>query len=196
MFDLPCVIFAGGKSSRMGQDKSLLPFGGCSSLTQYQYTRLSELFTHVFISTKTADKFDFTANFILDPKSADFAPTAGFISAFEHLKCDRIFVLSVDSPFVDEETIRTLLEADKPNVDAVIPKTSSGTHPMTGIYHSSLLNEFSRMLHEGDHRLGKLLSMSNTHFVEFDNEDPFMNLNHPSEYEAALSRYNNKNNTK
>ncbi|MFY4863348.1 NTP transferase domain-containing protein, partial [Aliarcobacter butzleri] len=26
-FEIPCVILSGGKSSRMGEDKSLLPFG-------------------------------------------------------------------------------------------------------------------------------------------------------------------------
>lgn len=196
MFDLPCVIFAGGKSSRMGQDKSLLPFGNSSSLAQYQYDRLSKLFSSVSISTKTAEKFDFEANFILDPAEVDFAPTAGFVSAFKILASDRIFVLSVDSPFIDETTIERLLHADKADYDAVIAKTSSGTHPMIGIYHLSLVNGFKRMLREGDHRLGKLLSLSNTHYVEFDNEDPFLNLNHPHEYEEALSRYNYKNNPK
>ncbi|MDP3465932.1 MAG: molybdenum cofactor guanylyltransferase MobA [Sulfuricurvum sp.] len=193
MFDLPCVLFAGGKSSRMGQDKSLLPFGGYTSLAEFQYCRLSKLFTHVFISTKTADKFDFEANFILDPSDVDFAPTAGFVSAFDTLACERFFVLSVDSPFVNEECIRTLLDADSADLDAVIAKTSSGTHPLTGLYHVSLLGEFRRMLQESDHRLGKLLSVSATRFVEFENEDPFMNLNQPHEYEEALSRYNNKN---
>ncbi|HQS67548.1 MAG TPA: molybdenum cofactor guanylyltransferase MobA [Sulfuricurvum sp.] len=187
MFDIPCILFAGGKSSRMGQDKSLLPFGEYSSITQYQYERLSKLFTHVYISTKTADKFDFDANFILDPLDADFAPTAGFVGAFEQLQCARIFVLSVDSPFVDEETIKKLVQADKPDYDAVIAKTPSGTHPMVGIYHLSLLDKFSRMLREGDHRLGKLLTVSNTHYVEFGNEELFMNLNHPHEYHDAIS---------
>jgi len=196
VFDLPCVLFAGGKSSRMGQDKALLPFGGYSTLAEFQYNRLSQIFNYVALSTKTADKFDFEANFILDPAEVDFAPTAGFVSAFEKLQCERIFVLSVDTPFVDEKIIRTLLEADKPHFDAVIAKTPSGTHPLTGLYHVSLLGEFQRMLQESDHRLGKLLSMSNTHFIEFENEEPFMNLNHPHEYEAALSRYNNKNNPK
>jgi len=188
MFDIPCVIFAGGKSSRMGQDKSLLPFGEHSSLAQFQYDRLCKLFTHVCVSTKSADKFDFKANFILDPENVDFAPTAGFISAFQQLQCERFFVLSVDSPFVNEETIRTLLEADTPEFDAVIAKTHSGTHPMTGLYHVSLLDDFTRMLREGDHRLGKLLGMRNTHYVEFTDEDLFMNLNHPHEYHEALLR--------
>ncbi len=196
MFDLPCVLFAGGKSSRMGRDKSLLPFGGYSSLAEFQYNRLSKLFTHVSISTKTDDKFDFDANFILDPAEVDFAPTVGFVSAFETLQCERLFVLSVDSPFVDAKIIETLLKADKPDLDAVIAKTPSGSHPMSGLYHVSLLGEFQRMLRESDHRLGKLLSISQTRFVEFEHEEPFMNLNHPHEYEEALSRYNNKNRPK
>lgn len=188
MFHIPCILFAGGKSSRMGQDKSLLPFGEYPSLTQYQYERLSKLFTHVYISTKTVDKFDFFANFILDPLDADFAPTAGFVGAFEQLQCERIFVLSVDSPFVDEETIQKLVQADKADYDAVIVKTPSGIHPMVGIYHLSLLDKFSRMLREDDHRLGKLLTVSNTHYVEFCNEELFINLNHPHEYHDAISR--------
>ncbi len=59
MFDIPCVVFAGGKSSRMGEDKSLLPFGGFSTFEQFQYNRLCNLFTQVYVSTKSAEKFNF-----------------------------------------------------------------------------------------------------------------------------------------
>ena len=193
MFDLPCIIFAGGKSSRMGQDKSLLPFGNYPSLAQYQYERLSKLFSDVYISAKNRDKFNFNPQLIQDPLESDFAPTAGFVAAFEHLKSERIFVLSVDTPFVDESIIQMLLDADTTHYDAVISKTSSGTHPMIGIYHRSLLSQLQRMLNEGDHRLGKLLSSVETHYVQFPHEEPFSNLNHPNEYEEAVSRYNNTN---
>jgi molybdenum cofactor guanylyltransferase len=44
------------------------------------------------------------------------------------------------------------------------------------------------MLAEGDHRLGKLLSIARTRYVEFTDEEPFANLNHPHEYEAATLR--------
>jgi molybdopterin-guanine dinucleotide biosynthesis protein A len=192
MFDLPCIIFAGGKSSRMGQDKSLLPFGGYSSLAHYQYHRLTKLFKNVYISAKTSEKFDFEAPFILDSENVDFAPTAGFVSAFKALECETFFALSVDSPFIDANVIETLLKNDKADLDAVIAKTSSGTHPLCGIYHRSLLEDFQRMQYEGDHRLGKLLSQSQTCFVPFESEELFMNLNHPHEYEEALSRYNNE----
>lgn len=189
MFSLPCVLFAGGKSSRMGQDKSLLSFGGFSSLAEFQYDRLTKLFKHVAISTKTADKFSFQAHFILDPIEVDYAPTAGFVSMFHELENDRVMVLSVDTPFVGEREFRVLIEADHEGMDAVIARTPTGLHPLCGIYHRSLLGEFERMLREGDHRLGKLLSSRQIRYVDFSDEEAFANLNHPHEYQEALSRF-------
>ena len=51
-FPLSCVIFAGGKSSRMGRNKALLPFGGSPTMARYQFERLSPLFTRTFLSVK------------------------------------------------------------------------------------------------------------------------------------------------
>ena len=189
MFDIPCILFAGGKSSRMGQDKSLLPFGGFSTLAEFQYNRLSKLFKYVAISTKNSDKFDFTADFILDPEGIDYAPTAGFVTAFKSLKSERFMILSVDTPFINEHIFQTLLDADNENLDAVIAKTKGGSHPLCGIYHRTLAEEFERMLEENDHRLGKLLASSSTCYVDFEEEDLFANLNHPHEYQEALSRF-------
>jgi molybdenum cofactor guanylyltransferase len=188
MITLPCILFAGGKSSRMGSDKSLLPFGGYSTLAQFQYERLKTIFSHVYISAKSRDKFDFEADFILDPKGTPFAPTAGFVTLFKALNVERAIVLSVDTPFVDEAIFQALVDADTENLDAVIARTSEGSHPMCGLYHRSLLVEFERMLREEDHRLGKLLLASNTLYLDFSDDTLFANLNHPHEYEEAKSR--------
>jgi molybdopterin-guanine dinucleotide biosynthesis protein A len=188
MFDLPCVIFAGGKSSRMGTDKALLSFGSSDSLIHYQYERLNRLFASTYISVKTADKIPFSASIIEDhPGSAVFAPTAGFVAVFEQLEAKRIFVLSVDTPFVNADIIRRLLEADRDDLDAVIARTPTGSHPMCGIYHRTLLPEFQAMLTSGNHRLGMLLKKNRTRHVDFDDETAFSNLNHPHEYKAALT---------
>lgn len=187
MHDITCVLFAGGKSSRMGQDKSLLPFGDYSTLAEFQYHRLSQFFSNVYISTKSSEKFGFDAPFILDPIDVDYAPTAGFVSSFRALSQERFMAISVDTPFVDESVFTSLIQADRDDLDAVIARTKEGSHPLCGIYHRSLLNHFERMLREGDHRLGKLLYSSNTAYVEFDDEKVFMNLNHPDEYNLAYS---------
>lgn len=60
-FKIPCVILCGGKSSRMGEDKALLPFASSNSLTQYQYDRLESYFKNIYISSKI-DKFSFLKN--------------------------------------------------------------------------------------------------------------------------------------
>jgi len=147
-FDITCVIFAGGKRLRMGRDKSLLSFGGFSSLAAYQYHRLSKLFTDVYISAKE-NKFDFDAAIIEDSPSDNlYAPTAGFEAMFKELEDERIFVLSVDTPFISEEEIKILLKNDSESIDAVIAETASGSHPICGIYHRSLLPAFETMLKE------------------------------------------------
>ena len=184
-FPIPCVIFAGGRSSRMGEDKALLPFGGYDTLAEYQYRRLYTLFSEVYISAKE-NKFTFDAPLILDtPTDATYAPTAGFVAMFQKLQQERVFVISVDSPFVGEEEIRKLLE-EAPAYEAVVARTESGTHPMCGIYHRRLLPKFEKMLDEGRHRLGQMLKDADTQYVLFDNEQPFANLNVPQEYQNAL----------
>ena len=188
MINTPCVIFAGGKSSRMGEDKSLLPFGDFDTLTQFQLSRLSKIFKTVYISCKDSTKFDFDANFIEDVKTDSiYAPTAGFVAIFKVLKEERFFALSVDSPFVSKDEIKQLFLNDTKDCDSTIAKTEFGMQPMCGIYHRSLEVKFSQMLESNNHKLGYLLKSSKTTFVKFKDEKPFLNLNHPNEYKKALT---------
>ena len=187
MFRIPCVIFAGGKSSRMGEDKALLPFASFSTLAEYQYTRLSKLFSHVYISCKDKNNFPFQANFIEDDKNINtFAPTAGFLASFKTLQTESFFALSVDAPFIDESIIRTLINADSSEFDATIAKTKEGMQPLCGIYHRSLEKEFARMQKENNHKLGLLLKNSHTNYCYFDDSKAFLNMNHPQDYKKAL----------
>ena len=191
MLDIPCVIFAGGRSSRMGEDKALLPFAEFPTLTQYQLSRLEKIFSAVYISTKSKEKFNFDANYILDAKSNEvFAPTAGFVGIFESIKEDSFFALSVDSPFVGEDEILELIDSDTKGSDATIAKTEFGIQPMCGIYHRSLEDEFKKMLQDDNHKLGFLLKSSKTTYVNFDNQKAFLNLNNPQEYQEALNLVN------
>lgn len=189
MLNLPCVIFAGGKSSRMGEDKSLLPFGSFSTLSQFQLHNLSQIFENVYISCKSRSKFNFEAKFIEDAHlSSTFAPTIGFLSVFEMLDCERFFAISVDTPFISKDIILKLIDKDtlNNNIDATIAKTNNGMQPMCGIYHISLKEHFLKMANDDNHKLGYLLKNSNTNFVDFDDERAFLNINYPQEYQEAL----------
>jgi molybdopterin-guanine dinucleotide biosynthesis protein A len=182
------IIFAGGKSSRMGKDKALLPFGEYSSLAEYQYRKLSKIFNKVYISAKY-NKFDFDIDIIEDcyPISS---PLVGIISIFERLDIDKIFILSVDMPFVDEHTIKILYNQALPSKDIIIAKSPNGLEPLCGIYKRDILIEAKRLLKADNHKLKTLLNRVNTQEVIFKNREIFTNLNYPFEYKRALSTLN------
>jgi len=188
-YPLPCVIFAGGKSSRMGRDKALLPFGGCDTLAEYQYRRLLPLFSSVYLSAKS-DKFPFDAPLLPDePALGFYAPTAGLLSALKKLESD-IFVLSVDTPFVDETSIAGMVAAwrESPEAAAVIARSPCGRHPMCGIYTKKMLPALEAAVSGRNHRLGALLESAGTLYVDFASDHLFYNLNTPREYENARRR--------
>ncbi len=191
----PCIIFAGGKSSRMGEDKALLPFANFPTLAQYQYERLKKIFQNVYISTKDAKKFDFDAPFIEDiSEELTYAPTTGFVSVFDALHggdsidINEIFVLSVDTPFIGKEEIKKIFNAYDEKLDAVVATTQDTIHPLCGIYNKRLHSNFENMLLQNQHKLSKLLHDSKTLFVNFENPANFLNLNYPDDYQEALLR--------
>lgn len=183
---IPAVIFAGGRSSRMGKDKSLLPFAGYDTLSEFQYNRLSSLFDNVYISSKE-DKFDFEVAVITDLYE-ESSPLVGIISIFETLEEDEIFILSVDAPFVNREVIEKLLNHEE-KFDAVIAKSSSGTQPLCGVYRRSILPLAHKHLKKRDHKLNNLLRKADTRLVSFENDTLFTNLNYPHEYESAVKSF-------
>ncbi|HEC45645.1 MAG TPA: molybdenum cofactor guanylyltransferase MobA [Epsilonproteobacteria bacterium] len=181
--NMTAIIFAGGKSSRMGKDKALLPFADCNTLSEFQYNKLTALFDTVYISSKE-EKFDFDAKVITD-RYEESSPLVGIISIFETLEEDEVFILSVDAPFVNKEVIEKLLNHEE-KFDAIIAKSTSGTQPLCGVYRRSILPLAQKHLKEGNHRLNNLLKEADTQFVSFEDNTPFTNLNHPHEYENAL----------
>jgi len=184
---IACVILAGGKSSRMGRDKSLLPFGGYPTLCQYQYERMKTLFEHVYISVKDPDKYGFAADFIVETEEA-YAPTYGLKRIFEAISEEAFFVMAVDMPFLSAGVINTLIDRYDPSVDAVIAREHGTIHSLCGIYHRTMQPRIDEAVREDKHKLQRLLAEATTRFVDIDDADAFVNLNYPHEYEEAAAR--------
>ena len=177
------VIMAGGKSSRMQQDKALLPFGEASSLAEFQYKRLNKLFSEVYISAKS-NKFDFSVK-IIEDRYMTSSPLVALVSIFETLELNEVFVLSVDSPFVTEKVIQELYAQGREEADVVIAESNQGFEPLCAIYRRSFLKSAYEALNLNNHRLQALFDSLNIISVKIENKDVFLNLNYPSEYEEA-----------
>jgi molybdopterin-guanine dinucleotide biosynthesis protein A len=168
----------------MGRDKALLSFGNASSLAEYQYQRLSSIFDSVYISAKE-DKFDFECKLIEDVYE-ESSPLVGLISAFETLEVQSIFVLSVDTPFVNKIIINRLIKADKKDLDCIIAQSPRGLQPLCGMYKRSIYPLLKQQYQDNNHKLQDLLKSANTHIIDFEEDKNFMNLNYKKEYEEAL----------
>ena len=185
MSKLEAVILAGGRSSRMGRDKALLPFGGYTSLAEYQYRSLLPLFARVSISAKS-DKFPFDAPLILD-QGEESSPMVALASILRAVESEGVFLLGVDMPFVTDEVVRKILRAfeEEPDSQVYVAQNPRGTEPLCAIYRKDLLPRAEELLHKGRHRLQDLLERSLVCRVDFDNAEAFVNLNTPQEYDAA-----------
>jgi molybdenum cofactor guanylyltransferase len=194
-FEITCVILCGGKSSRMGEDKSLLPFASSKSLTQYQYDRLKPYFKDIYLSSKV-NKFDFINNdkIIFDENKDVFSPILALQTIFKKLNNQKIFIITVDTPFVSLESISKLIKESK-ELDICVAKTEK-IHNLCGVFSSNISESINSMIESDIHKIGYLLKNNNTSFIEFPDDDEFMNINNKEEYEKSLyfiSKNNNSN---
>ncbi len=192
--DIACIIFAGGKSRRMGEDKALLPFGGKNSLSEFQYEKFKPYFENIYISTKYKDKFDFEANFIEDiqfyekddPSIPIYSPAVALYSVFKKYGFNKIFAISVDTPFFDIEHFKKLYENDNSALDIIMPRSKEGIHPLCAVYKKSCEDELLKMIEQDVHKLRILTKSLNTEYIDFEDEKPFLNLNNKETYHKAL----------
>ena len=195
--DIPCVILSGGKSSRMGEDKSLLPFGDFDTMIEYQYDKLSKLFNNIYISSK-ADKFDFLSSeqketiIIYDNTQDISSPMVALDSIFDALdNYKKIFIITVDIPLVEFSTIRMLIKESK-GFDITIAKDSDKTHNLCGVFGKGVTNSIKRSIDEDIHKINYLIKNSDkVNEVFFNDKIQFTNINTQENYSQALKNIEN-----
>ena len=190
MIDMPCVILCGGKSSRMKEDKTLLPFFNSNSLAQFQYDRLKLHFQNIYISSKT-NKFNFIneKNLILDENKEIFSPILALDTIFKKINNRKIFIITVDSPFVTIESIKELIK-NSVDVDVCVAKTEDKVHNLCGVFDSNISITIQSMLRDDIHKINYLIKQNKFKIIEFTNHNEFMNINNPEDYKKSLSYIN------
>jgi molybdopterin-guanine dinucleotide biosynthesis protein A len=172
----------------MGEDKALLPFRQTPTLTQYQYNKLSKLFKNVYLSSKN-NKFDFINDdkIIFDNLQNNSSPMIALDSIFDFIKNDKVFIITVDTPLVEEDTIKKLIESSE-HYDVTIAKDSDKTHNLCGVFSKQLSNKIKELIHDDIHKINFLIKRySKYKEVLFKNESQFININEYKDYQKALN---------
>lgn len=106
MTPLTGLIFCGGRSSRMGHDKSLIQYHG---IAQWQYAAklVAPLCSRVVISCRSDQAKQFKTEHTLmadEPKFANAGPMAGLLTAFRAYPSTPFLALGCDYPLVTKMT--------------------------------------------------------------------------------------------
>ncbi|GAA9032681.1 molybdenum cofactor guanylyltransferase MobA [Helicobacter pylori] len=185
--DIPCVLLAGGKSSRfitnnIQTNKALMPFESHASLLEYQYTHLLKLFKKVIISAKKS--YELNAPYLLERESDLFSPLFGIYNAFLTLQTPYIFFIPIDTPLVSFESIKALCGVK--NFSVVYAKSPTKEHYLISLWHQNSLNALSYALKTQNYRLSDLVKNTSSIAMHFNKEEEFLNLNTLKDYELAV----------
>lgn len=131
---LTIAIQAGGSSSRMGQDKALMPFLN-QPLIAYLAGRLRELADELIVTTNRPADFAFLGL----PLFADILPGAGALgglyTALSSASQPFVAAVACDMPFANPGLLRAeyhLLLNE--GVDVTVPRSSVGLEPLHAVY--------------------------------------------------------------
>lgn len=185
--NIPCVLLAGGKSSRftinnIQINKALMPLKSYSSLLEYQYSHLLKLFKQVIISAKKS--YELNAPYLLEKESDLFSPLFGIYNAFLTLQTPYIFFIPIDTPLVSFESIKALCGIK--NFSVVYAKSPTKEHYLISLWHQSILNALFYALKTQNYRLSDLVKNTSSVAINFNQEEEFLNLNTLKDYELAV----------
>jgi molybdopterin-guanine dinucleotide biosynthesis protein A len=135
---LTLAIQAGGKSSRMGEDKALLPFLG-KPLIERVLDRVQHLGDETIITTNHPAGYRYLGLPLVPDIILDRGALGGLYTALKAAKSPFVAVVACDMPFANAEILEHAyrLLKEHPHIDAVIPGTEHGLEPLHAVYRRS-----------------------------------------------------------
>ena len=133
------IILAGGKSSRMGEDKGLVLLNG-KPMIQYVIEALKEVVSDIIIISNNASYNKFRVPVYAD-LIKDKGPVGGIYTGLYHSTTQLNFCISCDVPMISSDFILWLLKRSG-NASITLPMYKDKIHQMIGVYSKQVLSNF------------------------------------------------------
>ena len=193
------VILSGGKSSRMGRPKALLPFDGEPLICQVA-RKLQFLFPDLVVVAAPDQEMPATGAKLVRDEVAYQGPVGGIYYGMRAAAGEVCFVTSCDVPFLNVELIRYLLSLIA-EYDVVAPYWEDRFQPLCAVYRRAVLPHLYQQIERGELRPIYLYDKVRTRKVveeEIRRFDPaglsFFNMNSPEDYAVAVSMWEKRKN--
>ncbi|MBS4177991.1 molybdenum cofactor guanylyltransferase [Lederbergia citrea] len=183
------IILAGGKSSRMGENKALMKIDGVRVIDRIisEFTPVSE---KIILIANDKTMYDGLQAELLEDAApyAGQGPLAGIYTGLLAASEGPCIIVACDMPFASSEfglkLIETLIENKR---DAVVPVTEGQIHPLFAAYEASIAEKVKMVLNEGKRSVRSLLDQLNVEFFKMDTiSETVWNMNTQEDYIEAV----------
>lgn len=187
------IILAGGKSSRMGEDKALMRFGD-RPLLQRVVDELRPHFEDLILVTNHPEQHLHLPDIrIVTDVEPGQGPLGGIFAGLLASRGAHNLVVGCDMPFLNHLLLDYLWSL-RTWGDVVVPLTHEALAPICAVYDRAVLPTIADALHAGERRVMGLYPRLKVHYVREDELLPYdpdlrslRNLNTPEDYRAALT---------
>jgi len=174
------VILAGGRSTRMGQDKGLVPIAG-KPLFEHIAQRLSPMVGEIIINTNQnhaqyGREFAIVTDIIQDHSG----PLAGMLAGLKSIKTEWALFVPCDVPEFPENLAENLWR-HKDGSQSVYARDEVRDHPTFCLLSRSIIPALENFLMNGDRKVMFFFKQINAVPVTFTDKHAFMNLNTPAD---------------
>ncbi|WP_299249328.1 molybdenum cofactor guanylyltransferase [uncultured Aquimarina sp.] len=179
--DITGIILAGGKSSRMGQDKGLKLHRG-TPFIQHIIQAIETITDKILIITGNTHYQTFGYPCVPDI-IPDQGPIGGIYTGLKHTKTTQNLVLSCDVPFVKPLVLNNLISEYESNYDVVTYEDI----PLITLYNKSVETTFFESIQKQHLSLRKTLSKLKVKSIPISESiEPYVkNINTPQQYKEA-----------
>lgn len=184
------VVLAGGRSSRIGQDKATIKLGNLT-LMERVVSILSQLVEEVVVVGGDSAGSASLGLRAVDDIFPGGGVLGGLYTGLRVAKHSRILAVGCDMPFLNPELLRYMLQEVK-GYDVVIPRIGEYVEALHAIYSKACLPPIGRKLEEGNLRLVSFFPEVRVRHIEaeeIERFDPkhlsFFNINTPADLRRA-----------
>ena len=133
--DITGIILSGGKSTRMGENKSFMKLGDKLVIDRV-IELMRSLFKEVIIITNDPKLYTYTKLEIFEDIYKEVGPVAGIHSGLTHSKTVKNFVISCDIPLMNAEMIGSIIKRSA-GFDITVAKADGFIQQLCGMYLKS-----------------------------------------------------------
>jgi molybdopterin-guanine dinucleotide biosynthesis protein A len=192
---LSAIVLAGGKSSRMGRDKALIPLQGVPLLRQGCEVALN-CAGQVYVVTPWPERYqDILPNACrviqevpLPGETQSHGPLVGFAQGLTHVRTDWILLLACDLPQLQVEVLQSWamkLENVPQEAIALLSRQPKGWEPLCGFYRRQCLPRLTQFINDGGRSFQGWLSQSLVEELQVRDDQIFFNCNTPTDLEQV-----------